>query len=153
VREFERAKLIERIERESATVGADIPERIELGDDAVDLRSFVFEIRRRETIPPGERDRVEDAKRSLRRARRERKDDIEVGDIDFERGEQIAREVIGIDRALEALEDLSASDVEAEAEASAAADRRRWMRFLRKALGHEEDSKQRGARHRGGPGP
>jgi len=151
VREFERAKLVERIERESATVGADIPDRIELGDQTLDLDAFVFEMRRRDAIPAGERERLEDAKRSLRRARRERKERIEAGQIDYEQGEEIAREVIGIDRALNALDDLSEADLEAEANASEAADRKRWMKFLRKALGHEEDSKARGARHRSDP--
>jgi len=150
VREFERAKLVERIERESATVGADIPERIDVGDEELDLDAFVFEMRRRETIPPGERERVEEAKRSLRRARRERRDRIEDGEIDYEEGEALASEIIGIDRALTALQDLSESDLEAEAQASEAADRKRWMRFLREALGQEDDAGGQ-VRNRGGP--
>lgn len=139
VREYERAQLIERVDRESATVGASIPDRIDVGEKELALDEFVFEMRKRERIPPGERDRVEDAKRSLRRARRERRETIEEGAIDFETGEDLAREIIGIDRALNALDDLSEADLEAEAQASEAADQKRWMRFLKKALGEEED--------------
>jgi hypothetical protein len=52
---------------------------------------------------------------------------------------RLARSIVGIYRALNALEDLGTSDLEREAEASEAADRKRWMQFLRKALGHEDD--------------
>ena len=47
--------------------------------------------------------------------------------------------MIGIDRALNALDELRPPDLAAEEERQAAADRKRWMRFLRKALGHEDD--------------
>jgi hypothetical protein len=140
VQEFERKQLLERIEREGATVGAEIPDRITVQGEEIDLQSFVFEIRRRETIPPGERDRVERAKRNLRRERLQRKQRIEDDDITYEEGERIVESIVGIDRALNALEGLGPVDLEAEAEQQAAADRKRWMKFLRKALGHDSDS-------------
>lgn len=70
VKDFEREQLLERIGRESATIGVDIPEEIEVQGETIELQSFVFEIKRRDTIPSGERDRVENAKRNLRRERR-----------------------------------------------------------------------------------
>ncbi|MFC5135750.1 MULTISPECIES: DUF5788 family protein [Haloferacaceae] len=138
MREYERKGLLERVEREAATVGAEIPEEIEVQDEPIDLRSFVFEIKRRETVPPGERDRVERAKRNLRRERLERLERIEEDEVSYERGEELAASIIGIDRALEALEGLNASDPETEAERQEAADRKRWMNFLKKALGRED---------------
>jgi len=140
VQEFQRKQLIERIEREGATVGADIPETIEVQGEAVDLRTFVFEIKRRETIPSGERERVERAKKNLRRERLQRKQRIEDGDISFEEGKRLANAVIGIDRALNALESLGPTDLQQEAEAQETADRKRWTKFLRKALGREDAS-------------
>ncbi|WP_293031658.1 DUF5788 family protein, partial [Natronococcus sp.] len=77
MQEYERKQLLERVEREGATVGADIPETITVQGEEIDLRTFVFEIKRRETVPPGERDRVEQAKRNLRRERVERLEAIE----------------------------------------------------------------------------
>lgn len=151
MKEYERAQLLERIDRESATIGADIPDRIEIQGEAIDLRSFVFEIRRRETVPPGERDRVETAKKNLRRERRERRDRIETGEITFEEGEKVAGAIIGITRALDALENLDASGIEQEARAKEAADTKRWTQFLKKALGHEGKD-QRGARNTGNRG-
>jgi len=142
VQEYERKQLLERIDRESSTLGVEIPERIEIQGEEIQLREFVFEIKRRETVPAGERDRVERAKRNLRRERLERRDRIETGEISFERGEELADAIIGIDRALEALENLRSESVEAEAKRQEAADTKRWMDFLKKALGHDDDGPQ-----------
>ncbi len=142
---YERKQLLERVEREGATVGADIPDRIEVQGEEIDLREFVFEIKRRETIPPGERDRVEQAKKNLRRERVQRIELLEEGDISREEGEEIARSVVGIDRALNALQNLGPTDLEREQKAQQAADRKRWMSFLKKALGHEDDASRRRA--------
>jgi hypothetical protein len=140
VKEFERKQLVERIDRDGATVGVRIPDRVEVQGEEVELRDFVFEIKRRDTIPPGERDRVERAKRNLRRERLERRELIEAGEVSFEEGERIADAVVGIDRALEALESLGSASVEREAEAQEAADTKRWMSFLKQALGQEDVS-------------
>ena len=148
MKEYERKQLLERIERDGATVGVDIPDRIEVQGEAVDLREFVVEIKRRETVPPGERERVERAKKNLRRERLQRKQRIEDGDVSREAGEQLAQAVIGIDRALNALESLGPTTLEAEMEAQEKADKQRWMKFLEKALGRESDSHGTG-RNRG----
>jgi hypothetical protein len=149
VREFERKQLLERIEREGATIGADIPDRITVQGEEVELQQFVFEIKRRETVPSGERDRVERAKRNLRRERLQRKQRVEEEDITVEEGEALVEDIVGIDRALNALEQLGSVDVEGEADAQKAADRKRWMNFLRKALGHESDGAAHSASSRG----
>jgi hypothetical protein len=145
--EYERKLLLERIGREGATVGVSIPERITVQGQELDLHEFVFEVKRRETVPPGERERVEEAKRNLRRERLQRKQEIEAGEISFEEGERLAESIVGIDRALEALENLGPTDVEAEAERQEAMDRKRWMNFLNQVLGRDDDSsKRRGVR-------
>jgi hypothetical protein len=142
VQEFERKRLLERIEREGATIGAEIPEEIEIQGERIALREFVFEIRRRETVPPGERERVERAKRNLRRERLQRKQRIEDGEVSYEEGERLARAIVGVDRALDALEQLGPVDVEREAAAKEAADRKRWLKFLRKALGRDDSDRR-----------
>ncbi|ADD04717.1 uncharacterized protein Nmag_1133 [Natrialba magadii ATCC 43099] len=146
MQEFERKQLLERVEREGATVGADIPETITVQGEEIDLRTFVFEIKRRETVPPGERDRVEQAKRNLRRERVERIEQIEDGEIPRTEGEELAQSIIGIDRALNALENLGPTDLEREQQAKQAADTKRWMSFLKQALGHEDDQSARRGR-------
>ncbi|MBX0321685.1 hypothetical protein EGH21_01445 [Halomicroarcula sp. F13] len=149
MQEFERKQLLERIEREGATVGAAIPDEITVQGEDVDLQSFVFEIKRRDTIPRGERERVDRAKKNLRRERIERKELIEEGEVSYERGEELAEAIIGIDRALNALEQLGPADLEAEAKAQETADTKRWMKFLQKALGHEDADSGTGRAGRG----
>jgi len=150
VKEFQRKQLLERIERESATVGASIPDEIIIQGEEIALQEFVFEIRRRDTIPSGERERVEQAKKNLRRERLQRKQRIEEEDIAYQEGERLVETIIGIDRALNELEQLEPVDIEGEAKAQEAADRKRWMQFLRKALGQtEEDSSHGVSRGRG----
>ena len=146
MKEFERKQLLERIEREGATIGADIPEEITVQGEEIDLQEFVFEIRRRDTVPAGERERVERAKKNLRRERLQRKQRIgdEELNISYEEGQELAESIIGIDRALNALEQLGAVDVEGEAEAQKTADRKRWMKFLRKALGRADEDSSHG---------
>lgn len=149
VKEFQRKQLLERIDREGATVGVDIPDHITIQGEALDLQEFVFEIRRRDTVPPGERDRVERAKKNLRRERLQRKQRIQNDDISYEAGQTLARSIIGIDRALNALQQLGTVDIQAEADAKKAADEERWMQFLRKALGNESESAGRSSSRRG----
>lgn len=144
MKEFQRKQLLERIEREGATVGVDIPDSISVQGEELDLHGFVFEIRRRNTVPPGERERVERAKKNLRRERLQRKQRLEEADITVEEGEQLAEAIIGIDRALNALEQLGPVDLEQEAMAQEAADRKRWVKFLQKALGNENDNTSHG---------
>lgn len=143
VREFERKQLLERIEREGATVGASIPDEVEVQGDTVALQEFVFETRKRETVPPGERERVETAKKNLRRERLQRRQRIEEGEIPYEEGERLADAIVGIDRALNVLENLGPTDLEAEEAAQETQDRKRWIRFLRQALGQDQDNERR----------
>jgi len=150
VQEYERKQLLERVEREGATVGATIPETVEVQGETIDLQEFVFEVKRREEVPPGERDRVERAKRNLRRERLQRKQRIEDGDVTREEGERLVESIVGIDRALNALKSLGPTDLEAEERATETADRKRWVRFLQQALGNDDADRGRG---RGGDPP
>ena len=138
MKEYQQKQLLERVNREGATVGADIPDRITVQGEEVDLQAFVFEIKRRDTVPAGERERVEQAKKNLRRERLQRVQQIERDEVTYEEGRELVESVIGIDRALNALEQLRTPDLEREAKAQEAADQKRWMKFLRQALGRED---------------
>ncbi len=136
VQEFERKQLLERVNREGATIGTRIPDRIEVQGEEVELRDFVFEIKRRETVPAGEGDRVEQAKRNLRRERLERLERLrEEEELGFEEGSELADSVVGLDRALDALNQLKPEDLEQQAKIQEAADQKRWSKFLQQALG------------------
>ncbi|MFP4217462.1 MAG: DUF5788 family protein [Salinarchaeum sp.] len=136
----QRKQLLERVNREGATIGHRIPEQITIQGESVALRDFVFEVRRRESYPQSERERVKRATRNLRRGRKQRLETLEEDPISYEDGEELVNEILGIDRALNALGSLEATDIEAEAEQQEVADKRRWMGFLRRALGHDDRS-------------
>ena len=142
MKEYERKQLLERLDREGSTIGVDIPERITVRGEPVDLREFVFEIKRMESVPPGERDRVQSAKSNLRRERLARRGRIEEDELSYAEAEELVESILGIDRALNALESLGPTDLEAEARRREVADRKRWMSFLKQVLG-QEDSEER----------
>lgn len=139
MREFERKQLLERVDREGATIGADIPEKIDLQGEPFELQSFVFEVKRADDVPAERREEVEEAKKLLRRERLERRQRLEEGDITREEGEDIVEAIVGIERALNALESLGTTSIEAEIEAQETADTKRWFSFLKEALGQDGD--------------
>ena len=140
---YERDGLLERVEREGATVGARIPDTITIQSQEMRLREFVFETRKKDSISADQRDAVEEAKRNLRRERLARKSRLEDADMTIEEGDALANSIVGIDRALHALGDLGPTDLEHETKAQETADQKRWMSFLKQALGHDS-----GRRHR-----
>ncbi|SFR37662.1 DUF5788 family protein [Halogeometricum limi] len=147
MKEFERKRLLERIDREGATIGMDIPDVVEVQGEEVELRDFVFEIKRRDTVPDGEKERVERAKKNLRRERLQRRQQIENGEVSFEEGERLVESIIGIERALDALQQLRPANLEQEATLQEAQDQKRWMSFLKQALGREQSGRSsRGGR-------
>jgi len=147
VKEYERKQLLERVEREGATIGAEIPDEIDVQGETLELQQFVFEIKRRDTVPDGERERVQKAKKNLRRERLQRYQRIEnEDDLSFAEGEELVQSIVGIDRALNALEQLRPVDLETEAKRQEAVDQKRWMNFLKQALGHEDGGGRNGGR-------
>ena len=137
MKRYQRKQLLERVKRDGATVGEEIPEEITIEAEAVSLREFVFELRRRETYPQSERERLQQARRTLRRGRRNRYQQLETAPISHSEGKRLVSEIIGIDRALDALDALQPTSLEAEATEQAVADKRRWVRFLKRALGRD----------------
>jgi hypothetical protein len=145
VKEYERKQLLERVDREGAIVGVDIPDTVAFyayeegaNPEPVDLREFVFEVKKRDSLPPGLQEEAEATKKRLRRERIQRRQRIEEADITKEEGEALVAEIIGIERALNALEGLgSPTDLEAEMQRKDTADKRRWRSFLNEALGKD----------------
>jgi len=86
MREFERKQLLERVDRESATVGASIPDKVDVQGETLELASFVFEVKRHDRVPEDLQAEVKQAKRLLRRERKDRRERIEEGDISRDEG-------------------------------------------------------------------
>lgn len=144
MQEYERKQLLERIQREGATVGASIPETIEVQGETLDLREFVFEVKRLDRVPADMREEVAAAKKNLRRERLQRKQRIERDEVSREEAEALVDAIVGIDRALNALESLGPTDLEAEVETQEVMDQKRWFDFLEQVLGHDDASRRGG---------
>lgn len=136
---FERKVLLERVNREGSTIGAQIPDEMEVQGESVELREFVFEVKKLDQVPADREAEVGELKKQLRRERRERRERLEEGDITKAEGEELVESIVGLDRALHALENLGPTSLEAEQQAAQAADKKRWFSFLRDVLGHDED--------------
>ncbi|MFC7097885.1 DUF5788 family protein [Halobaculum marinum] len=101
----ERHRFLDRL-RGGSTLGAEMADTVEVDGTTVDLTALVFELRDLDAVPERERERVDDLLGHLRRERIARRRRIEEADITAEEGEALAAEVIGLDRAINALESL-----------------------------------------------
>lgn len=126
----EREALLQRINRQGATVGASVPETLTIHGDEIELREFLVETRKVDRIPPDTMDVVREATRTLKAERETRIEALESKPLDHERAEAIAAEVVGIDRAINALENIRRPDFADEATSTTIDDHKRWLGFL-----------------------
>lgn len=142
VNRHEREALLDRVEREGATVGTRIPERLAVGDETVPLRERVLAFHR--TDNPDE-DAVHALTVALRRERKARLERLESEpDLDRSGAELVAEEIIGIDRALATLCGVTEDeDIEAAIHRQRVADTERWRHFLKKANADDLDGSVR----------
>jgi hypothetical protein len=133
VKDHVRDGLLERIDRDGATVGQSIPESLSVGERTIDLRAFV------RAASDGDRDpeAVQSVIVGLRRERERRRERLESDSLSREAGRELADSILGIDRALTVLESAGEPDIEAEIERKRVADRKRWHSFLEEVTGDE----------------
>jgi len=129
--ETTRRELLERVNRQSATIGAKTPETITINGEPVDLQEFIIETRELPEIPPGTRELVSTAKQRLRNERTDRVDRLKNDDsLDHETATELADEIVGLDRARNALDTLYRPDYAAEVRSAEIDDYKRWLGFL-----------------------
>lgn len=128
--EYERESLLERIDHGSIAIGEDIPEQVTVQGEELDLREFVFEIKRAETVSAAERERLEEIRLALKRERLQRRQRIEREDLSLEEAERIATGIAGIERALTALESVDSPDLEEVFRRERIEDQKQWLGFL-----------------------
>ncbi len=129
--ERERRELLGKLQRPGRTVGVDLPDEVTVDGTTVDLTELLFEVERLDGIPPAERERVEAAKSALRRERLARKRRIEDDDISYEVGQDLVESVRGIDRAINALEELDTPDIEEQLRQKELEDARELLSLVR----------------------
>lgn len=129
--EDDRVALLERVNRQSATVGASMPETITVGGDELALAQFLIETRKVDRIPPDTEAVLTEAKRTLEDERARRIERIESESLDRDTAEDVADEIVGIDRALNALENVRQPTYSEAADDATIEDHERWLGFLR----------------------
>jgi hypothetical protein len=130
ITEAEREALLDRVNSPSATVGATVPDEIDVDGTALDLSAFIVETRKVDTVPPALDRRVSAACESLRAERERRVDRLETDPLDRETAEALADEVVGIDRALNALEGIRRPGFADEHHADTLESHERWLAFV-----------------------
>ncbi len=125
-----RERLLRRVNRQGATVGASLPETVTVDGETLPLAEFVLETRKVPGVPPESRELLASAKKTLRNERARRLEHLESDQIDRETAETLADEIIGIDRALNSLENIRQPDYGESSRTAAIDDHKRWMGFL-----------------------
>ena len=126
-----RAELLERVNRQSATVGAKTPATITIDGTEIDLHAFLSETRNLPEIPPGTKDLVSTAKQRLKTERDERVERLKTDQtLDEETAETLAEEIIGLDRARNALDGVYRPNYGEEAHNMTIDDYKRWLGFV-----------------------
>ena len=130
ITDAEREALLDCVNSPSATVGATVPDEIDVDGTALDLSAFIVETRNVDTVPPALDRRVSAARESLRAERERRVDRLETDPLDRETAEALADEVVGIDRALNALEGIRRPGFADEHHADTLESHDRWLAFV-----------------------
>lgn len=126
----EREKLLKRLNRQSATVGASIPETLTVDGNEIELKEFLIETRKIETLPPETSELVSRARQLFATEREKRVERLKNDQLTFEEAEQLADEIIGIDRARNALKTIRHPSFGDEASSATIDDHKRWLSFL-----------------------
>lgn len=125
-----REELLSRIQRKTATVGQQLPDSVDIQGTEMNLKEFVWETKRQGTVPPEMRDQVREVRRKLATERDSRTERLKSESLTESEAEALAQSIVGIDRAISALQNLHEPDIEAAARERELADNRRWVNFL-----------------------
>ncbi|MFP8953407.1 DUF5788 family protein [Natrialbaceae archaeon A-arb3/5] len=126
----ERRNLLERANRQSATIGQELPETITVGDDELPLEEFLIETRKVEGVPDDAKPLLRETHQELRNERKRLVERLESAPIDREEGEATVEAIIGIDRASNALQSLRRERFGAEARSATLEGHERWLEFV-----------------------
>ena len=126
----ERQKLLKRVNRQSATVGASIPKAITVDGEEIDLQEFIVETRKIETLPAETNELVSQARKRFAAEREQRLDRLKTDQLSREEAEALANEIIGIDRAQNALKTIRHPSYGEDARNNNIEDHKRWLAFL-----------------------
>ncbi len=150
MRDYQRDILLEKLDRDSGTLGIDIPEEIKINEEEIDyglpdeyisgdcflLKDYLLDLDKEDTV----NESIDGVKIFLRKKINSSREHIKEHDISYSEGEKIVSEMKGVERALNTLRDPGESiDIEDEVNRKEKADQKRWLNFLRKATGNNNE--------------
>jgi len=144
---LERENYLIRLQKEFASTGAVIPERIVVGSRDIPLRSYVFSISKQKgRLAPREQEEADRTASLLQKKRRELVKRLTYEDLTCREADDIYRTIMGIDRALDTLYRAHEprSSVQEEYKKAKLQDGRRWLELVRKTYSRGEDKPGRG---------
>lgn len=130
-----RATLLNRLSRQSATVGQRIPETIEIDGQPFALREFVVEAKTKGEVPEEDRSAVREMRSTLERERASREKRLRSAPLTAEAAQRLATEIIGLDRAITALSNLSTVELAKRSHEEYVNGARRWVDFVDQLTG------------------
>ncbi|MFP4530824.1 MAG: DUF5788 family protein [Halodesulfurarchaeum sp.] len=125
-----RAELLERIGRRTATIGQQIPETVTIDGEPFELRDFVVETKSQGGVPTEKREAVRDVRKTLSRERTRRRERLANESLTEANAEELARTILGLDRALTALGNLDETDLKSRSHEEYVEGTRRWVEFV-----------------------
>lgn len=134
ISDSQKDKLLSIIDKGGSTIGQEIPDKISVQGEQIELKQFVFKIDSCETVPQKEKQNVEEMVRKLRRERLQRRQQIENQKISYEEGEAHVDAIVGIDRAINSLENLDTAGLEEKMRQAEIESQREWLSMLKKIM-------------------
>lgn len=137
----ERENYLIRLEKEFAFAGASIPECMDVEDEQIRLRSFVFLVMKKKGhITPGEQAEIDRIAALVHRKRKTIVREIATADLTVTEAERLYRVAVGLDRALDTLRRAHEprSSVGEEARKAKMEDGRRWLGLVRRIYTKEK---------------
>ncbi|MFW6384360.1 MAG: DUF5788 family protein [Halodesulfurarchaeum sp.] len=128
--EKRRRELLAEVRRNSATIGKRIPETVNVDGEPFDLREFVMETKSQGSIPPDRREEVRRVRNTLKRERNRRLERLETASLTEPEAVELADTILGLERALTALSNLSESSFVDRSDQAELDGTRQWLDFL-----------------------
>ncbi|MBS3760822.1 DUF5788 family protein [Halodesulfurarchaeum sp.] len=130
ITESRRKEFLERVKRRSATIGLRIPETIEIDGKSFALREFVVETKTQGAVPPEKRESVRTVRNTLKQERERRRKRLESAEISESEASELVRTILGLERALTALGNLSEPDFGARSTEAYVNKTKQWVDFV-----------------------
>ena len=129
----QRNRLLEQLDRPSATLGRSLPETVTIDNEVVPIRDLYFALADRERLTEADRRRLEESLRYLRRKRLQLKHRLEEDEkLEYDAGEALVERIHRLDRAIDAFESVDAPELGEQVRAERIESAEELLELLRK---------------------